>query len=142
MRVLLFTLVALISFSTYAQNEAIIDNWFLSYYTSYQDLDNQENNYREDASFKIYLFVDADNSGKVTIQDMRTPEKIQTYLIDDLDGTGEMDGIMLIAYHAIALHYNSSDETKVVLYINAENQLKLMISEGPISQAYHNLEEQ
>lgn len=115
---------------------------YTSMQTSFNDLKDSKNNFKENTLFNITIVYDSTKVGNsyVLIQDPRIPKKVLTYKIKKKFVKMPSDEYTISSYiFKDCLNTNTNSLTDVVIYYNKQNELNLMVADNKSSQAFKKL---
>lgn len=130
-----FTIVILFtSFYVICQNYS---GEYISNKTTFKSEVNPKSNFNEYTRFNIAVLIQNDNKdGRIVIQDPKTPGKLLTYKVLNLEKKSNDSGFYIAIYECFAEHINKKE--KVIFYSN-DKGLRLVLSNNNSTQVFHNL---
>lgn len=115
-----------------------INGDYISQKTSFQDVNNLDNSFVEEAINNIFIQID-DNSGVFAFQDMRFPNNILSYKINFFKGKID-DGVKeTFTYNCTSLHNEEPSLEQIILYIFENRSINVMISDSSSNQIFYGL---
>lgn len=132
----LFILLLLLTSTLYSQG---LSGSYTSNNTTYTDIENPENSFKEETLFNLIIHIDNQNEGMLGIHDPRIPEKLLVYRIDNLLDTFEAEGRQVVIFQAVTEHLQQNKKTRIVFSTDKNNNLNLMIDDPESFQTFHAL---
>ena len=137
MKKILFVLLISLNVISYSQN---FNGIYRSHKTSYSDESSAENNFIEEAEFRIAVLINENGGdGSIVIQDPRIPNKLLIYMVVGYVGELKNKGINSFIYRCVPEHIDSLFETFMTFNINTKNELSLMVYDKESSQYFFDL---
>ena len=115
---------------------------YTSTQTSFNDIKDSKNNFKENTLFNITIVYDSTKIGNsyILIQDPRIPKKVLTYKIKKKFVKMPSDEYTISSYiFKDCLNTNTNSITDIVIYYNKQNELNLMVADNKSSQAFKKL---
>jgi hypothetical protein len=115
---------------------------YTSMQTSFNDIKDSKNNFKENTLFNITIVYDSTKIGNsyILIQDPRIPKKVLTYKIKKQVVKMPSDENTISSYiFKNCLNSNTNLITDIVIYYNKQNELNLMVADDKGSQAFKKL---
>lgn len=115
---------------------------YTSMQTSFNDLKDSKNNFKENTLFNITIVYDSMKIGNsyILIQDPRIPKKVLTYKIENKFVKMASDDYTISSYiFKNCIDTNTNSISDIVIYYNKQNELNLMVADNKSSQAFKKL---
>lgn len=114
---------------------------YTSHKTSYNDLNNKDNSFVEEATNNVFIQIE-EVSGVFVFQDKRLPKNILSYKIDSFKGKMNDGKKEIYTYNCTSLNNAQAKSEQIILYVNKDGVLDIIISDASSYQVFFNLKKQ
>lgn len=132
----IFCIITLLLYCINITAQDIKNGNYISNRTSFQDFNNSENNFVEEAQYNLTIQIQ-NNEGIILIQDPRIPDKPLIYRVYSKGKEVSKDNTKAYFYNAYTEHLKRPLKTYIGVYKSKDKPLNLMVADSLSSQVFH-----